>query len=203
VTPKPAYAPPPPARAAAPPARPASKSIDNNDPWGYPAQVAQAAPAPTAPADPNATSKGGDGPSAAFDAAKQQYAQRNYAEATRQFDALATSGDSSAPLWAARATRDGSGCAAAVGRYDAIVGRQAGSSAGNDALLEGGQCYRTMGQFEAARARLVRLLTVQSHAARAQRELDAMSPKAATKPAPRKPPEPAQQKPNVDSAAGF
>jgi hypothetical protein len=198
---KPAYAaaPPPPAAVPAAPARQRPTTMNKSDPWNVDAPAATATAQASGPSDPSPLKKEAQDTSA-FDAAKQQYAQKNYPEATRQFDALGASGDPSAPIWAARSTRDGSGCGAAVARYDSIAGRQAGTSAGNDALLEGGQCYRTMGQFEAARARLVRLLTVPSHAARAQRELDAMSPKATTKPAPRKAPEPSQQKQNVDNA---
>jgi hypothetical protein len=139
----------------------------------------------------------------AFDAARQLLAQKNYVEATRQFDALAQHGDTLAELWAARSVRDGSGCGAAVGRYDGIVGRQGGSSIGNDALLEAGQCYRTMGDFEVARARLVRLLTVPSHMARAQRELDAMSPKATTRAMPRKAVAPTDQQAAPRSEASY
>jgi hypothetical protein len=153
------------------------------------------APATLAPqaGDLSKEGKKEDQSPSAFDAARTAYTQRNFADATRQFDALAASGDNTAALWAARSVRDGSGCGAALTRYDTIAGRQAGTGNGNDALLEGGQCYRQLGQFEAARARLVRLLTVSSHAARAQRELDAMSPKASAKPQPRKAPEPSQQ----------
>jgi hypothetical protein len=137
----------------------------------------------------------------ALDSARAAYTQRRFPDAIRQFDALAANGDKTAALWAARSTRDGSGCSAATQRYDTIAGQQAGTNNGNDALLEGGQCYRQVGNVEAARARLVRLLTVASHAARAQRELDAMSPKAAAKPQPRKAPEPSQQQaPSKDSA---
>ena len=137
----------------------------------------------------------------AFDSARAAYAQRKFPDALRQFDALAAGGDKTSALWAARSTRDGSGCSAALQRYDTIAGQQVGTNNGNDALLEGGQCYRQVGNVEAARARLVRLLTVASHAARAQRELDAMSPKAAAKPQPRKAPEPSQQQaPSKDNA---
>ncbi len=194
-----------PAATTAPPATPVQAAPPQaSPPFPPPPSLAQAGPQTIVP-------KGGDlrdvskeakkEDQSAFTAARTAYTQRNFTDATRQFDALAAGGDSASALWAARSVRDGSGCGAALMRYDTVAGRQAGSGNGNDALLEGGQCYRQLGQFEAARARLVRLLTVSSHAARAQRELDAMSPKATAKPQPRKAPEPSQQQaPSKDSA---
>ncbi len=200
--------PPPPPLARTAPARP-SVIVDRDDPYGNnaPAKTAAgpaatAAPAPPALSPPadlaqdasrDAKKKDDPAAAAAFEAARAAYVARNFDGATRQFDALALGGDGTSALWAARSVRDGSGCGAATSRYDVVAGRQAGSGNGNDALLEGGQCYRQLGQFEAARARLVRLLTVSSHAARAQRELDAMSPRTSPKPQPRKAPEPSQQ----------
>jgi hypothetical protein len=173
---------------ASPPAKPAAAMPA--DPYAAPAGGAQAA----AESKEDRGKKEKERDTSVLDAARAQYTNKNYADATRQFDQItANGGDASAALWAARSVRDGNGCSAALLRFDSVAGRQAGSAIGNDALLEGGQCYRQLGQFEAARARLVRLLTVPSHAARAQRELDAMSPKASTKPVPRKAPEPSQQ----------
>jgi hypothetical protein len=196
-------APPPPN--AAPPARVAAKPMDMDDGFGgQPAPrpaattAVPATPPPAPPAvaaqDPmanygaprDATGSTKDAKkedqqaqtASGFGAARAAYTQRNFTDATRQFDALAANGDNNAALWAARSVRDGSGCSAATTRYDTVAGRQAGTANGNDALLEGGQCYRQLGQIETARARLVRLLTVASHAARAQRELDAMSPRS-------------------------
>src|SRR5262249_14323399 len=157
---------------AAPPPPPAAKAAD-------PYQLAPGGS--TAASTKDASKKEAERDHSALDAARAQYANKNYADATRSFDQISASGgDASAALGAARSVRAGNGCAAATQRFDTVAGRQAGSGNGNDALLEGGQCYRQLGQFEAARARLVRLLTVPSHAAKAQRELDAMAPRAAT-----------------------
>ncbi len=195
-----AYNAPPAARpAAAPPAKPVAPLMVAEAAENPPATPVTPAPMATLALGKDKKEAERDQATTAFDSARAQLAQKNYAEATRQFDALAENGDGTAAVWAARSVREGSGCGAALSRYDMIAGRQAGSNNGNDALLEGGQCYRQLGQSEAARARLVRLLTVPSHAARAQRELDAMSPKATAKPQPRKAPEPSQQK-AVDSA---
>ncbi len=111
----------------------------------------------------------------AFTRGQQAYTARRYDEARDNFDAAA-SGNVAAALWAARSVRDGNGCAGAVSRFDDVVNRAPSSAVGFDARLEGGRCYRALGQTDVARARLVPLLTVPSHAKRAQAELAAMAP---------------------------
>jgi hypothetical protein len=139
--------------------------------------------------------KGGGG-GAAMAAAQQSYDLGNFNEATKQFDALASGGDTNAALWAARSVRQGSGCAQAVGRYDALASRATGTPVANQALLEAGKCYRQMGATEQARSRLVQLQSVPGFADAAQQELAAMSPPTA-KPAPRAAPA-APKKPAQD-----
>lgn len=143
--------------------------------------VAGAAPAKRSEGDRAGGGGGGD-----FATAMASYRGRRFSEATKQFDALAGQGDQSAALWAARSERDGSGCASAVPRYQRLATSAWGTSVGYDATLELGRCFRAMGSFESARGQFARLLTVPSHAARAQAELDAMNPvraKAASPPA--------------------
>jgi hypothetical protein len=136
-----------------------------------PAAAASAAPQQAAQAmAPSSTS------AADFATATAAYRAQNYDEATRDFDALAAAGDDNAALWAARSVRDGNGCATAVNRFDALAGRAYGTQPGYDATFEAGQCYKAMGSFDAARQRFARLLTVPSHAARAQAELNKMAP---------------------------
>ena len=113
-----------------------------------------------------------------FDAAMASYRAGRYDEATRLFDAMGAA-DSNAALWAARSVREGSGCAAAIGRFDQVSQRAGTSAVGNDATFDAGHCYRVLGNVEAARGRLSRLLGVQAYAARAQEELDIMSPASA------------------------
>ena len=138
-----------------------------------------------APAEP----PGGMSPAAqaavsddSFTRGQQAYAARRFDEARADFDAAA-GGNVAAALWAARSVRDGSGCGPAVSRFDDVVSRAPSSTVGFDARLEGARCYRALGQTESARARLVPLLTVPSHASRAQAELAAMAPPAAAAPA--------------------
>jgi hypothetical protein len=110
-----------------------------------------------------------------FDAAMASYRAGRYDEAMRLFDAMA-SADSNAALWAARSAREGSGCAASVARFDAVTQRAGASAVGYDATFDAGHCYRVMGNTEAARGRLSKLLGVAGYGARAQEELDAMAP---------------------------
>jgi hypothetical protein len=116
----------------------------------------------------------------AFTRGQQAYAARRFDEARDDFDA-ASGGNVSAALWAARSVRDGQGCASAVSRFDDVVNRAPSSAVGFDARLEGARCYRALGKTDAARARLVPLLTVPSHATRAQAELASMAPPPALK----------------------
>jgi hypothetical protein len=148
-------------------------------PAARPGGAAPALPAAAATTSPRADTEasesksGGDG----FAAAMAAYRARDYSEAIRLFDALATSGDPAAALWAARSVREGSGCGAATARFDQLAGRNFGTNAGYDAAFEAGRCYRQLGLVDTARARFTRLLTVPSHAVRAQAELDAINPK--------------------------
>ncbi len=170
-------------------------------PAGAPAKAGAGAPPPPAPM---AQSAGDPSESPAdFNTAMAAYRVRRYDDAARMFDVLAGSGDTNAALFAALSVRDGNGCGAAVTRFDQLGARAYGTQPGYDATLEGGRCYRAMGSFETARAHFRRLLTVPSHAARAQTELDAMSPKAAAagKPAMRSAePPPAQASPPASSS---
>jgi hypothetical protein len=113
------------------------------------------------------------------------YNSGDYATATKLFDGLASGGDLTSALWAARSTRRGSGCPAAAARFDQVARAGTGTTTGYDATFEGGQCYRQMGQLDMARARFGSLITVPSYVDRAKNELAQMGPKAAAKVAPK------------------
>jgi hypothetical protein len=110
-------------------------------------------------------------PTSPFEAAAIQYRAGQFDEAMRAFDALAAS-DPNAELWASRSARAGKGCRAAVPRFDHLAQRAAGTPPGWDALLEGGICFRSIGNASEARVRLNALLRVDSHKERARAELD-------------------------------
>jgi hypothetical protein len=108
----------------------------------------------------------------AFSAGMAAWRLRNFAEAQRQFETAAATGDVNAALWAAKAVREGKdGPAMALGRFDAIAQRAPGAYQGAEAQLEAARCEITLGQLDAARARLKKLSGVSSHAALAQKEL--------------------------------
>jgi TolA-binding protein len=107
-----------------------------------------------------------------FDFAVRNYRAGHYKEAMRAFDALSPSDPNAPELWAARSIREGTGCRAAVGRFDKTAQRYKQTPPGWDALLEGALCYRSLGEFGTARARLSALLGVDSHKDRARAELD-------------------------------
>jgi hypothetical protein len=108
-----------------------------------------------------------------FDAAMAAYRAGRYEDATRGFDALSAN-DVSADLMAARSLRDGKGCSSAIARFDRVAQRAPSSPLGWDALLEGAQCYRLLGDFNAARGRLATLRKVDSHKDKAEAELAKM-----------------------------
>jgi hypothetical protein len=110
-------------------------------------------------------------PPSPFEAAAIQYRAGQFDEAMRAFDTLAAS-DPNAELWASRAARAGKGCRAAVTRFDHLAQRAAGTPVGWDALLEGGICFRSIGNASEARVRLNALLRVDSHKERAHTELE-------------------------------
>lgn len=94
---------------------------------------------------------------------------RNFAEATRQFDLAAQSGDANAALWAAESAREGQGCVVALGRFDQLAQKQGSSSwIGNEASLRAARCQIAMGQLDGARDRLNKLAQSSSHAQAAQ-----------------------------------
>jgi hypothetical protein len=107
-----------------------------------------------------------------FDAALGVYRAGRFDDAARAFDALGATEPNAPDLWAARAIRDGKGCGAAVARFDKTAQRHKQTPAGWDALLEGGLCYRALGDFGTARTRLSSLSGVDSHKDRAHAELE-------------------------------
>jgi len=103
------------------------------------------------------------------------------AAAAAQNSASSLESDPEVALSTARSVRDGSGgCAQAIARYDALASRAFGTRAGYDAVLEGGQCLRSVGATEQARQHFSRLLSVPEYAARAQAGLDSLSQIAST-----------------------
>lgn len=152
---------------------------------GYaPAQEAPAAPA-AAPSP--AAAKGGeqkqararDDSSDPFAAGMAAYQARQYADATRKLDEASSQGNPAAALWAARSVREGSGCAAAVSRFNAVAAK--GGATGADAMFDAARCYDALGDRNAAKARYTALLSNPTYGARAQAALDSSSEMASRK----------------------
>jgi len=146
-----------------------------------PAQGYATPPPPVAAAQPSTYGQQAQTVSG-FNGAMASYNAGDYATATSLFDGLANGGDLTSALWAARSVRKGSGCAPAAPRFDQVARIGAGTTTGYDATFEGGQCYRQMGQSDAAQTRFRSLLTVTSYVDRAKNELAQMGPKASAKP---------------------
>ena len=117
----------------------------------------------------------------AFSLGSAAYKARNYAEATKQYDIAAQSGDQNAELWAARSVRDGQGCAVALGRFDALAKKAAGQWIGNEASFQAAQCQIAMNQTDAARARLVALQSDPAHKQQADATLNELNNPAVAK----------------------
>jgi hypothetical protein len=185
-------------------AKPAARATKTEDSLGQVAYASPPPPAPAAaPADQAAVagasgmgSAGGypqksaaaRGAASPFDSAVAQYRSGQFDQAARSFDALAPN-DVNAELWAARSVREGSGCRAAVARFDHVAQRAQGTQPAWDALLEGALCYRALASTAEARARLSALLRVDSYRDRARVELDRLDQ--------------AQQSPGVSNPAGV
>jgi hypothetical protein len=152
---------------------------DDDAPGLLPQAAAAPPPSPAPTGALGGPRAGGGGASSNVDTtnAMAAYNAGRYDDATRLFDATAP-GDTASELWAARSTREGHGCRAAVARFDKAAARAAGTTVGYDAKLEAGVCYRQLGNYAAATQRLNDLLTVPTHAARARAELDKMTPPA-------------------------
>lgn len=141
------------------------------------------APAQQSPAPAYATKRAGAGSGGEdpFSLGAAAFRARNFAEASRQFNLAAQGGNPNASLWAAESTREGQGCAVALGRFDQLAQQSAGSWVGNEASLRAARCEIAMDRLDAARSRLDRLAQVGSHQAAAQSALAELNQIAARK----------------------
>lgn len=202
---------------------PAPTAMNAGAVGGAPANVAPGAQAPTGDAVASRRAGRAGADSQAQDPMSlgaAAFRGRNFAEATKQYDLAAQSGNPSAALWAAESTREGQGCAVALGRFDQLARSAAGSYEGNEASLRAARCQIAMGQLDSARERLDRLAQAPSHQQAAQQALGelnqvaarktgggggaagaAAAPKRAAAPAPR--PAAQEQKKTTNTDQGF
>lgn len=171
-----AYAPPPAAaRAAATPTaaqKPKAAYADRDDVWSNSASPSVGGAGATQ------QQAGGSDPKSRGAA---EYRARNFAEATRQYDIAARSGDKEAELWAAESTREGQGCAMALGRFDQLAQKAAGTYVGNEASMRAARCEMGMGQYDNARSRLDKLAQVPSHRQAANQALSELNQQVAAR----------------------
>lgn len=138
-------------------------------------------PAKAAPKEkPNAATgsadAGGEGLDP-FDQALQVYRAGQYGEAQRRFERVSRSGgprSAEAALYSAQATRNASGCAAAVSRFERVRLRFPGSGFSYEAAWRAAKCSYQLGDIEGARQSYESLLHVANYAERAQRALTAL-----------------------------
>jgi hypothetical protein len=176
-------------------ADPMSNSLSGNNYGGGPTNAAAPAGAPYGGAGQGAGAPGdgytqqtqalapakraGNEAADPFSAGTAAYRARNYAEATKQFDAAAAGGDQNAALWAAKSTKDGQGCATALGRFENVAKNASGTWTGHEASLEAARCQIAMGNLDPARDRLNKLAQVPSHSTPAKTALDELNAVAA------------------------
>ncbi|HEY4122430.1 MAG TPA: zf-HC2 domain-containing protein, partial [Byssovorax sp.] len=122
--------------------------------------AATAAPAP-APASPGVAQR-----------AEESEAKQKDAPKERERDKDAAT-DAKAALADARATRDKSGCGAAVGKFDEVGGRFPATAAAADAMWEEAVCYRSLGEPTKARELLLALKANGAYRDRVEQELSA------------------------------
>lgn len=156
------------ANAASPPGAPYGGYGDGAQQPAKPAYAKRSGPAEQQAQDP-------------FSLGTAAFRARNFAEATRQFDQAAQTGDDKAALWAAESVREGQGCYVALGRFDQLSQRAAGSWIGNEASLRAAHCQIAMGQLDPARDRLSKLAQVPSHQQAAQQAMSELQMAAARK----------------------
>jgi hypothetical protein len=133
--------------------------------------AAAATAAPSASPEPEA-----EGRAQAVAAADDTLAKKAEAPAEGKADsakdAAERGDDARAALNAARATRSASGCAAAIGKLDAVAVRFPGTQAAADAMWEQASCYKEMGDAQKAQ-QLYLALRSTGYRDRAEQELAA------------------------------
>jgi TolA-binding protein len=120
------------------------------------------------PSDPSA------GLADAFGEAVRAYRAGQYVEAQRLFERISRQPGPQAAesaLYAAQSTRNVSGCAAAIPRFERVRNRFPASGAANEAVWRAAKCAQKLGDIEGARRRLESLLELPSHAREARRAL--------------------------------
>jgi TolA-binding protein len=152
------------------PSAPAS-SAPAPSPFQPPGTSPRSAATPEKPmaADPS-TAEGLD----PFDQAVTLYRAGHYVEAQLHFERISRGGGqraAEAALYAAQTTRNVSGCAPAVSRFERVRSRFPGSGSAYEAAWRAAKCLQQLGDIEAARQTYQSLLQVAAYADRARQAL--------------------------------
>jgi hypothetical protein len=89
-------------------------------------------------------------------------------------------------LFAAKAVRNGSGCAAAAPRLAEVAARYPQAAVGNEAIWHAADCYRKLGQLDRARRSYQALRSAPGYRERVRRALQSLSRPDADQAAPPK-----------------
>jgi hypothetical protein len=111
----------------------------------------------------------------AYSEAMSAYRAGNHEQAQQQFDGIVQSGGrnaAAAELYAALATEQAAGCAAALPRFDSVAAKNGGSDLGHQATWQSATCRTGIDQQARARLDLEKLLQVPAYAARARDALE-------------------------------
>jgi TolA-binding protein len=145
------------------------------------------APSGAAAALAPARTDAGSDKSDTFDDAVRAYRAGRYVQAQRAFERLGRAGGpraAEAALYAAQATRNASGCGAAVSRFERVRSRFPMSGVANEALWRAAKCRQKLGDRDAARQSFETLLHVPSYARDARRALLELDGKVEEAPGP-------------------
>lgn len=152
-------------------AAPPSKRVEAENPHAQASALTSAAAPPADVEAPKAdTREGGD----AYAAAMALYRSGHYAEAARDFELIAGSDAKNAQLaalYAAKSVQAGSGCQAAVSKYEAVASRFEKTPIEGDALWGAASCHKAIGNFKRARELYLSLRPIAGYRDRAEKEI--------------------------------
>ena len=172
------------------------------EPGAPPPPMTKSAPVATTTTG-TTTTAGPGGSSPTFDDAMTAYTQAKYTQSAKGFDDAFAAGTrpSMSLLYAARSFRALGNCAAALVRFQRLLGDYPSSADAPNAALEGGECARNVGDVTTARTLLQRARTYPSTKARAEMDLAAMDAPTTSKPKPMAPAKKSDTTPSATATA--
>jgi hypothetical protein len=148
--------------------RTATAAAPEREPQAQPAQLA-------AEIDPDDDKARAEADDRAYAAAMEAYRSGDHEGALRQFDAIVQSAGrnaNAAELYAAFAMERGTGCSAALPRFDSVAAKNEANDLGHQAAWQSATCRVQLGQDARARRDLEQLSRVPAYAQRARQALE-------------------------------